>query len=208
MRDKQRRIIEMLLGNFMIAFGISLGVVANLGIDTGMTFFYGMSFITGQSLGIITVVFNLLFLLPLLLFDRSRIGAATIINMVCIGFIVEFFTLYVFQGRIIETTYVRYGVLTLGILMQSFGVALYSNAQMGQSPLDGIPNVLVNKFKKGSYRMYRVLQDCLLVLIGVLCGAHIGVGTLMLMLMVGPCIHFFQHLLQKKDIWFCNACVD
>ncbi|MEG0360210.1 MAG: hypothetical protein RR602_01150 [Longicatena sp.] len=201
MKNKKAKFIEMLIGNFIIAIGISLGVLANKGIDPGMTFFYGMSNIVGQSLGIVTVLFNLIFLLPLLLFDRSRIGIATLVNMTCIGFFVEFITLTVFQGKIIENIYFSYIVLMIGIILQSFGVAMYSNANMGQSPLDGIPNVIIKAVRKGNYRVYRVLQDCTLVLIGVLCGAHIGIGTIMLMVLVGPCIYFFQTFITEKNMY-------
>lgn len=192
------RFVEMLLGNLIIGFGISIGVLANLGIDPGMTFFYGIANLTGLSLGVATVLMNLVFLLPLLFFDRKRIGIATLVNMLLMGFVVEFFTLSLFKGQTIDNSYLAFILLVLGICIQSFGVALYSDAQMGQSPLDGIPNVILKVTKKGSYRLYRVIQDSSLVLFGFMCDVKIGIGTLVLMLLVGPLIHYFQNLLTKK----------
>lgn len=195
-----KRISMMLVGNIVIGFGISLGVLANLGIDPGMTFFYGISNITNLSLGSTTALCNILFLLPLIIFDRKRIGIATIVNMLFMGFIVEFFTQYVFQGVLLQLGMMNYMIMILGICLQSFGVVLYSSVNMGQSPLDGIPNVIIKVTGKFNYRIIRIVQDSSLVLIGFLCGVKIGIGTVMLMCLVGPCIHFFQNKLSSLHL--------
>lgn len=195
--SKYNRFTNMLIGNIIIGFGISIGVYANLGIDPGMTFFYGITKLTGLSLGMTTAICNILFIVPLLLYDRKRIGIATIFNMLCMGYIVDFFALNVYQGNVLDAGALNYIVMMIGIILQSFGVALYSSADMGQSPLDGIPNIVVMKTGKFSYRSIRVLQDSTLVLIGFLCNIKIGVGTLMLMFFVGPLIHFFQEGLKR-----------
>ncbi|MGM9948025.1 YczE/YyaS/YitT family protein [Floccifex sp.] len=194
----KNRIIQMLLGNFIIGLGISIQVIASLGIDPGMTFYFGITKIFHISLGIATLLSNCVFIIPLVIFDHKRIGIATIVNMTCIGFIVDFFSLYIFKNIVVTSFISRILIMLIGILFHSFGVALYSNADMGQSPLDGIPNVLVKITHKGSYRVYRVIQDTLLVVIGFLCGSQIGIGTIMLMTMVGPCIHFFSTKLKAS----------
>lgn len=188
----------MLLGNVIIGLGISVGVFANLGIDPGMTFYYGMSNVSGMSLGLSTALFNIIFLLPLFFFDRQRIGIATIINMMFMGYIVEFFNIYIFHEVLLEYSIWNVLILFFGIILQSLGVALYSSTQLGQSPLDGIPNVLIKVTGKGNYRVYRVVQDMVLVTIGFLCGANVGIGTLLLMMLTGPFIHFFQEKLKEN----------
>lgn len=195
----KERILTMLMGNLIIGAGISIGVFANLGIDPGMTFFYGISHLSGLSLGVTTALCNVLFLLPLLFFDRRRIGLATLINMLFMGFIVDFFSTVIFQGTCMSSGILSYLIMACGIILQSFGVALYSNADLGQSPLDGIPNVLMKQTGRCSYRVYRILQDSTLVIVGFLCGVNIGIGTIMLMFMVGPLIHWFQKMLQSKE---------
>lgn len=189
--------IIMLLGNLIIGVGIAIQTLANLGIEPGMTFFYGMSSTFGISLGVATLIFNCIFFIPLVLFDRKRIGIATIINMFCIGFIVDFCTSTFLANIEITSSVIRIVVMIIGILFQTFGVALYSSSNMGQSPLDGIPNVLVKITHYMSYRFYRVLQDTILAIIGFSCGIQIGIGTVMLMFMVGPFIHFFQLRIEK-----------
>lgn len=189
--------VIMLLGNLIIGVGIAIQTLANLGIEPGMTFFYGMSSVFGIPLGVATLLFNCIFFIPLVLFDRKRIGIATIINMFCIGFIVDFCTSTFLANIEITSLVMRIIIMIVGILLQTFGVALYSSSNMGQSPLDGIPNVLVKVTHRMSYRFYRVLQDTILTLIGFSCGIQIGIGTLMLMFMVGPFIHFFQQKIEK-----------
>lgn len=197
-----KRIASMLLGNIIIGFGIALGVLSNLGIDPGMTFFYGISGMTGLSLGFTTGLCNILFLMPLLFFDRKRIGIATVVNMLCMGYIVDFFMNTIFQNIMLEWMEAKVVILLLGVCLQSLGVAIYSSAMMGQSPLDGIPNVIIKHFPKLSYRIVRVIQDTSLVIIGFLCGSNVGIGTLVLMFLTGPLIHFFQS--KKMVIMFSS----
>lgn len=188
----------MILGNLLIGFGISLGVLADLGIDPGMTFFYGMAKLTGLSLGGATALFNILFLIPIILIDRKKIGIATIFNMLLMGYIVNFFSATFFAGIVQNNLMINLLILITGIVIQTFGVALYTSANMGQAPLDGLPNIICMFSNKFTYRSVRVVQDSLLVLIGVLCGIQVGIGTLILMFMVGPLIHFFVKKLNPK----------
>lgn len=188
----------MLSGNLLIGFGISLGVLANLGIDPGMTFFYGIAKLTGLSLGNATALFNILFLLPIIILDRRRIGIATIFNMLLMGYIVNFFSVTFFAGLAQDNIVINLLILMVGILIQTFGVALYTSADMGQAPLDGLPNVICLFSDKFTYRSIRVVQDTLLVIIGVCCGIRVGIGTIILMFMVGPLIHFFTKKLNPE----------
>ena len=194
----KNKILLMLFGNVIIGFGISIGVYANLGIDPGMTFYYGISNVTGISLGLSTALSNIIFLLPLIFFDRKRIGIATMVNMLFMGYIVDFFNIFIFQGVTLDQNVWNIIILLIGIILQSFGVALYSSTQLGQSPLDGIPNVLIHLTGKGSYRLFRVIQDVTLVSIGFLCNSKIGLGTILLMTLTGPFIHFFQERLNRN----------
>ena len=140
-----KKVVIIFFGIFLISLGISTCVYANMGIDPGMTFFYGMKNLFHIPLGVTTLIFNVLFLIPMILFNTKRIGLGTLINMAFVGFFVDIINEIIFKDIVFEGSIgFHLFILILGIIVQSLGVVVYSRCNMGQAPLDGIPNVLMH----------------------------------------------------------------
>lgn len=87
---KARRILMSALG--VIICGISVGMFkhASLGVDPFQSLMSGLDAAIPIRFGTLYVIVNLLLLTFALVFDRRKIGLATLINLFFLGYIAEF----------------------------------------------------------------------------------------------------------------------
>lgn len=197
----------------VIICGISVGLfrTAALGVDPFQSLMSGLDHVIPIGFGTLYVIVNAALLLFALVFDRRKIGLATLINLTLLGYVAEYaqkLFLLVFP----ETTLpLRVVLLVVAIIVMCFGSALYFNAELGVSTYDAISLVISEKQKKLSFQGCRIISDFVCVLLGVpLCklarlqwreiGAVVGVGTIVTAFFMGPLISFFsRHLPLKKQ---------
>lgn len=85
--------------------------------------------------------------------------------------------------------------LFVGVLIFTFGCALYMATDQGESPYDAIAPTICQQTNK-PYASVRKAQDLLVLLIGFIAGGPIGIGTIICAFGAGPLISFWNKLLQ------------
>ena len=195
----------------VIICGISVGLfrTAALGVDPFQSLMSGLDNLLPIGFGTLYVIVNAVLLLFALVFDRRKIGLATLINLTLLGYVAEYSQkLFVFV--LPETTLpLRVILLIVAIIVMCFGSALYFNADLGVSTYDAISLIVSEKQKKVSFQGCRIISDFICVLTGViLCklarldwreiGAVVGVGTVVTAFFMGPLISFFSRYLPLK----------
>ncbi len=190
--------IGICVGAFRLsAFGVDAFTCMNLGISG----FLGMQFGTWQ------LIMTTAILIVVFFTARECIGAGTIVNMVCVGYMADFICWIVQdQLQIAMTLPLRIGALIAGSLFAGIGVAFYMVAEMGIAPYDSVA-IMIEKQTKGriAFQAARVMSDVTVVVIGVafclLARGNlwliIGIGTICNALFNGPVIQFFKtHLAE------------
>lgn len=174
------------------AFGVDAFTCMNLGISG----FLHMTFGTWQ------LIMNAAILVLVFFTARECIGAGTIVNMVCVGYMADFMC-WLFQDvlSIQMTLPLRIGALVTGSLFAGMGVALYMVAELGIAPYDSVA-IIIEKKTNGRipFQTARVISDVTVVIVGVVfcLMAHgnlwliIGIGTICNALFNGPVIQFFK----------------
>ena len=192
----------------VIICGISVGLfrTAALGVDPFQSLMSGLNHVIPISFGTLYVIVNVVLLLFALIFDRRKIGLATLINLTLLGYVTEYsqkFFLFVLP----ETTLpLRLILLLVAIIVMCFGSALYFNADLGVSTYDAISLIISEKQTKLSFQWCRIISDFICVLLGVvLCKlahlhwrditASVGLGTIVTAFFMGPLISFFSRRL-------------
>lgn len=195
----------------VIVCGISVGMfrTAALGVDPFQSFMSGLNSVIPISFGTLYVIANVILLLFSLIFDRHKIGLATVINLTLLGYVAEysqkFFTYILPELTMITSLF----LLAVAIVIMCFGSALYFNADLGVSTYDAVSLIISEKQKKVSFKVCRVLSDLICVSIGVLLcklahmswseiGASVGIGTIITAFFMGPLISFFSGILPLK----------
>lgn len=193
-----KRIIYTVIGVFFIGFGISIFSYSNLGVDAFTSFTMGASGKIGMGLGTVQMAINFIIIILVALLAKRLIGLGTVLNMVLVGYICQFF-IFVY-GRLLPTPegmIIRLLLMLLGTLLLSLGCAFYFVADLGVSPYDAT-GVILEQYTKIPYKWARVITDVIITLVGFLLAGPIGVGTIVSSLCIGPFISFFKKNVAEK----------
>ena len=197
----------MLLGILLIGICVTCYRLSEFGVDPFSGMNLGISGFIGWSFGNWQLVANILILVVVFFTVRHLIGPGTVINMVGVGYTVDFLCWVVLDVLKVEMTLpLRILALCLGTLFASLGVALYMIADMGLAPYDSVA-LIIEKLTKGKvpFQFARVASDITVIVIGVaFCLAAgnnvwliVGIGTIANALLNGPLIQFFRKRIEK-----------
>lgn len=194
--SKTYRVIFVILGTIIIAFGISLFVRSEFGTDPFTCLNMGISSLTGISFGSCQLVMNLILFVFQLIFGRKDVGIGSLINAIFIGYLVDFFDfLYIFlpEKSLVEQIL----LMIIGMIVIGYGVAMYMEANMGISPYDSLGVILSDKLKK-PYSIMRMVQDITSVVIGFILGGTFGIATILMAFLLGPIITHYKEKIHIK----------
>lgn len=190
-RDRPaERIGRCLFGLVLFGIGITLLVRSELGAAPWDVFHTGVSELTGISTGWVIVITGILLLLlwmPL----HERPGLGTILNATVIGIVFDLTSPIIGDH---ELLLVRGTMMVGGIVIVAIGSGFYIGAGLGPGPRDGLMTGLARKTISGrsiSIRAGRTFVELTVLVIGVVLGGAIGVGTLAFMFGIGPLVQVF-----------------
>ncbi len=184
-RELARRLPRLLAGIVILGIGIAPILDAELGVAPWDVLHQGLSDLTGLSFGLVVVLVGLVVLLtwiPL----KQRAGIGTIINTLTVGFIVN--------GMLdvlpeVHNLAVRWAMLLGGIVVTSFGMALYIGAGLGPGPRDGLMTAVAARGHP--LWLVRTVIELLALAVGFALGGDVGIGTVLFAFGIGPVGHWF-----------------
>ena len=184
-RELARRLPRLLAGIVILGVGIAPVLDAELGVAPWDVLHQGLADVTGLSFGLVVVLVGLVVLLtwiPL----KQRAGIGTIINTLTVGFIVN--------GMLnllpdVHNLAVRWAMLLGGIVVTSFGMALYIGAGLGPGPRDGLMTAVAARGHP--LWLVRTIIELLALGVGFALGGNVGIGTVLFAFAIGPVGHWF-----------------
>ena len=202
---KTRRILMSALG--VIICGISVGMFkyASLGVDPFQSLMSGLDAVIPIRFGTLYVIVNLLLLTFALIFDRRKIGLATMINLFLLGYIAEF-SQGVCRSLFPDSGIVgRFVLLLIAIVIMCLASAFYFTADLGVSTYDAVSLIWSEKQKRIPFQYCRIICDLICVCLGVaLCRigdvnvfGEVNIGTIITAFFMGPLIAFFNRKVAK-----------
>lgn len=176
-----RRLPQLFLG--LVAYGVSLALMVrgDLGLAPWDVLHSGLIRHVPLTLGQAVVVMSFVVLLawiPL----REVPGLGTISNALVIGFSADA-TLALLERP--DGLVLRIGLTIGGVLLCGLATALYIGAQLGRGPRDGLMTGLARRTGR-SLRLVRTGLELGVVVVGLLLGGTLGVGTVLYALAIGP----------------------
>ena len=186
------RVARCMAGLAMFGLGISMFITSELGVAPWDVFHQGFGRKVGISTGIViemTGVVILLLWIPL----RERMGLGTLLNAIEIGLVVFLIDDHLPHSDLLV---VRSAYLLGGLLSIALGSGLYIGAGLGSGPRDGL---MLGLSKRGiSVRVARTGIEVSVLIVGLLMGGTIGVGTVAFTFGIGPLVQFFLPRLRPK----------
>jgi uncharacterized membrane protein YczE len=186
-----RRSALLLSGLTLYGFSLTLLLRADLGLDPWDVFHQGLAETIGWSLGR-TIVLTSFAVLALWIPLRERPGVGTIANAVVVGLSVEVFSALIPDA---EPLWLRWVVLTLGVVGNGVATGMYIGAGMGPGPRDGLMTGIARRH--GSIRVVRTSIEVTVLVTGILLGGTFGVGTLVYAVSIGPLAHVFLPIFTR-----------
>lgn len=187
------RFVRCIVGLALFGLGIDMFITSELGAAPWDVFHLGVERHTGIDVGLvieITGVFILLLWIPL----RERMGWGTMLNAVEIGLVVFLLgdSLPHTDVLVLRVAYLAGGLLAIG-----FGSGLYIGAGLGSGPRDGL---MLGLAKRGhSVRLARTGIEAAVLVVGVLLGGKVGVGTAVFAFGIGPVVQYFLPRLRLRN---------
>lgn len=193
-----RRMIVMLLGLVVLSLGIAFFKVAAWGNDPSTALMMAIGGRIGIDFSIVLLIANTLMFVFEVIWGRKLIGVGTFFNWFGVGTMASMFIrlLYHFFPQNPDTA-TRFIVLIVGVLVLSFGAAMYQTADLGIAPYDAL-SLMIDARVKYEYFWCRIFTDATCSLIAFLLGGIVGLGTLICALGLGPFITFFNKLCVRK----------
>ena len=191
--------IQLILGLFIMALGISLSVKADLGVTPISCVPYIYSLVVPFSLGELTIFMNAVFILLQIAILRRKyryIQLIQLLAVILLGYFIDF-TLYLISG-INPTTYLeQLLILLISCAFIALGVFLFVKANITYIPGDGLLVVISQTFKK-DFGTVKICFDCSMVMIGVVSSflflhklAGVREGTILAALIVGLLVKLY-----------------
>lgn len=189
-----RRIGMVLLGNLFIGLAVALFRVSALGTDPFTTMNLGLSDLFNLSFGIFQLIINGFLLIITIAFYRQSIGLGTLVNMVSIGFISDFFVnIFTHYFSDLSLLSLRLTLMIFAVFVISLGVALYITPELGMAPYDALAFVVEKlSHNKIPFAVARISTDITCVVIGFSLGATVGIATVISAAFTGPIVQFFR----------------
>lgn len=197
-KDGAKRMAIMFMSILLMGFAVSVFSYSGMGVDPFTALNMSISAKLGISFGFLQMCVNGVVLVLVALTADRLINVGTIVNMVGVGYVCEFFTSIYNQFLPKENPFaVRLVLMALGVFLLSLSASLYFNCNVGVSPYDALGFVMEEKTKL-KYRWCRVVTDLICTGVAFLLGGPIGIGTVVTAFFMGPVISFCDNSISKK----------
>ena len=182
-RSLPGRWAQLLAGLIAFALSIALMIRGGLGLGPWDAFHVGIHRLTGLTVGMASIVVGLV-IVGISMVLRTRIGPATIANMVLIGIFTDLALPIVpaASGFVSGLAYHVAGIALIGL-----ATGMYLGARLGAGPRDGLMTALAARYGWTISRTRTGIELSVLAL-GWMMGGTLGLGTVLFAVAVGPSV--------------------
>ena len=191
-RPKAFTVIMLVIGLFLFGLGEAILIASDSGVSPWTVLAQGISKMTNVSIGEATFLISisiLLFWIPL----RQIPGIGTILNVIIIASAIDLTLPYLPHP---ENFLLKILQASLGILVVGIGSGIYLSCNLGPGPRDGLM-VGLQQITNKSIPTIRTFIELSAVISGWLLGGIVGVGTILFVFGIGPCVGMGLTLVEK-----------
>lgn len=204
-----KRIAVFMVGQFIMAVGVSLSVKANLGVSPISCVPYVYSLTMPLSLGELTILLNLVFIVMQMAVLRKNYQWAQLVQLpsvIVFGYCIDF-SMHLLS-TLNPTSYVAqvfWCLLACSVL--AFGIFLLLKTKLTYLPVDGLAVAISHTFHK-EFGKVKIILDSSMVTIGIISSfiflhrlEGIREGSVVAALLVGALIKLYSSKLAIVEHW-------
>lgn len=185
-------LIMLVIGLFLFGLGEAIIIASGSGVSPWTVLAQGISSKTDLSIGMATFlisIFILIFWVPL----KQIPGIGTILNAIIIASAIDLTLDFIPKPELI---YLKILQASFGILIVGIGSGIYLVSNLGPGPRDGLMIGLQQKTNT-SIPLIRTVIEITAVTIGWFLGGIVGIGTILFVFGIGPCVGVGLTLVEK-----------
>jgi uncharacterized protein len=184
--------IMLVIGLFLFGLGEAMIIGSGSGVSPWTVLAQGISMRSDFSIGMATFFISiaiLIFWIPL----KQVPGIGTILNAIIIASAIDLTLPYLPQPDDITFKIIQ---ACFGILVVGLGSGIYLCSNLGPGPRDGLM-IGLQKQTNTSLPAIRTIIELLAVISGWLLGGVVGIGTILFVFGIGPCVGIGLTLVEK-----------
>ena len=185
-------VIMLITGLFFFGLGEAIIIGSGSGVSPWTVLAQGISIRTDLSVGSTTFLISigiLIFWIPL----KQVPGIGTILNAIIIASTIDLTLPYLPQPN---DTYLKLLQVCIGIFIVGLGSGIYLISNLGPGPRDGLM-IGLQKQTGTSIPLIRTILELSAVISGWLLGGVVGIGTVLFVFGIGPCVGIGLTLVEK-----------
>ena len=188
-----KKIIIIVIGSIIAAYGITLALYAGFGGATLAVLWQGISRTFHISIGMASLIVAIIMIVFSFFYDRSPIHIGTIIYQLVYSLCVDLFA----NAHVYSThLWVNALIMLLGVMLFAVGTGVYAAASLGRGSYEALTFSLAEK-NGWQVKVVRMILDIVMVIAGVLLGGKFGICTIVTIIISGPVIQFTASKTKK-----------
>ena len=188
-----KKIIIIVIGSIIAAYGITLALYAGLGGATLAVLWQGISKTFHISIGMASLIVAIVMIVFAFFYDRSQIHIGTILYQIVYSFCVDLFA----NAHVYSThLWVNALIMLLGVMFFAVGTGFYAAASLGRGSYEALTFSLAEK-NGWQVKVVRMILDIVMVIAGALLGGKFGICTIVTIIISGPVIQFTAGITKK-----------
>ncbi|WP_053217201.1 YczE/YyaS/YitT family protein [Virgibacillus senegalensis] len=190
------RWLFFIAGLIVLSFGISLTITADLGVGAWDAVNVGLSELTDFTVGNWVMIIGVVLIGVNAWLTRERPDYFAIVTILVVGMMIDFWLLVVMEAWELNGALIQAVILVVGILVLALGVALYLQPKLSLNPVDGL---MVSLQKRWNLPLLaaKTTTEGLALVAALLIGGPVGIGTIVILVVIGPAIQFFEPKARK-----------
>ncbi|WP_226669974.1 YczE/YyaS/YitT family protein [Metabacillus litoralis] len=191
------RIAFYLIGLFLMGFGVSLTIKADLGAGAWDALNVGLSNAMGLTVGSWVIIIGILLIFVNAVIVKGKPKLFALITILLIGFSVDFWLMFVMNSVEIGSLVSRILALISGIIFIAVGVAMYLQTKFAANPIDQLMLSLHERFKM-NFMVAKTLGEVSALVLAFMLQGPIGVGTIIITFLIGPFIQYLNGPVSRR----------
>ena len=191
------RILFYLIGLFLMGFGVTLTIKADLGAGAWDALNVGLSNKIGLTVGswVIIIGIVLMFLNAFIVNGKPKLLA--LVTILLIGFSVDFWLMAVMGNFQYELIIHKVLSLIGGIVFIAIGVAMYLQTKFPANPIDQLMISLHERFQL-NFMVAKTIGEVSALILAFFLQGPIGIGTIIITFLIGPIIQYINIPVSKR----------
>ncbi|CAM5733363.1 MULTISPECIES: YczE/YyaS/YitT family protein [Niallia] len=190
------RCLLYVVGLFILAFGATLTIKANLGAGPWDALNVGLSHLVGLTIGSWIVIVGIILIFVNALLLRNKPNLLSLATVFILGFFVDFWMAHLVNRLHYFMFMSQLLLLIAGLIIVGLGIALYLQSEFPLNPIDDFMVTIQERYGV-NLMVAKLIGEILALLFAFLAKGPIGLGTLIIAFGLGPAIQFFHPYCSK-----------